>query len=663
MRKTALPLVVALCATINSYAQFSAVYDNDLYSLTGYDVVEMDGKYFFTSGDDNNKVLFEIDPTDGSIVNPFYNIKQFTTTGSRNNIGKNSTAFYKFLRHRNAANWSPGLLLTGLQDYDMTNAAFPTYPGLNYYKVEDAGGFLTEYGAEEFIPSPVPAGTGSAPSVSYVTAYADQMTMDVTGDGVEDYVYLTGSVFGAGSIFPQWREPFVMRHHRNFSSVLPQSNYMRVLWGLVDHDYDPFWPISIPEYTTRIIRGENTFEAFITSGTGMHDGNGGYEYSLTKRDAGVWALGSNFWTQFSKTYSNGSWEDNLGVAQSIVVSDLDETLVNYPLTFVTSGDHPNTATNPQGIWDEDYFHLVKIRSTDGTVLQAQKYTMADPHPEYAVSYTHVNATDLVYVPNVTITPTSNKTSTGIYAVAGTAKKHYVGTSNSVSLERVFIVILNKSLGPIVSADFNATDINPADVVDLKVNRIKFMDDDYWIVGTYASQHDPTHRIPFLLRVNSNLEGPCNDYNTTTTEEATITVLDRGETLHDYAIQGSTENLPEAAALNLNYNRFCEEVLIDDGQGFNSPNPSQEALDVLEDSPISEGVSFLPNPANNHLTVTFPKGKMTAISIVDVTGKTVIEYKGDVSGSHKFDISALKEGVYLLKVTQGSEIHTMKLVKE
>lgn len=656
----------------SSYGQFSAVYNNDVLSLTGYDIVKLDGQYFYTAGDDNNKVLYEIDPTDGSVLYSSSNIKRIVTTGSRNNIGKNSTQIGHFTPDLQTTVHT-GLRITGLRDYTVNGPTFPTYPELNYYHVEDIGAQLVEYGAEEFIPPSYANGGSSSPSLSYVTAYADQMNLDTDADGVEDYMYFTGSVFGPGTRFNTLRSPFVMRHERNFTSFLPQSNYMRVLWPLFDLDYDPSTAVGIPEYTTRIIPGESTLEAFITSGPGIHDGNGGYEFSSTKRGAGVWAVGSNFWTKFCKTYDTGDMEDNLGIAQSIVMSDIeDNTQPNSPLTFIASGDHPNTTSNPQGIWDKDYFHLVKIRSTNGTVLDAKKYTMTDQYPNYTVSYTHVDGSDLIYIPTAGGPGHSNKKgSSGIYAVAGTATKNYMG-STSISLERVFVIVLDKNLNPLHSADFMPADINPADVLDLKVNRIKYMDNDYWIVGSFSSQHEPARRIPFLLRVSPDLNSQCADANITSANDASITVLDRSETLHNYVIGQSPENLPPAQSIQVDDNEVCGEIIVYEDPDPIDPYipfdptgsaPFQEPLDLEKDNVNELQVTMSPNPVVNQLKVVFPRENSTTISIIDVTGKSIIEHIGETSGSHLFDVSTLEKGVYFLKVVQGANTDTQKFIKQ
>lgn len=634
-------------------AQFSIAYYNDHHSLMGYDIVKLNDKYYYTSGNENYKLLFEIDPTNGTIVNPSTNIKEFQTTGSRNTTGKNSTALCKFAIDPPMV--QPGMMITGVRDYVVNTAPLTTYPEINYYYIEDLGGTLSEYGGEEFIPPPSPGGSSSEPWVSYVSSYADQMTMDIQNDGIDDFRYFTGSALGetfGGDPYNPLRVPYLLRHHRIFGSPFPQSNYMRVL-----HPVGPVAnpignPGAIPEYPTRVIPNEVTHEAYVTYGSALHDANNDYFYSDTKRDAGVWAVGENFWNQFSLTYSTGDIDQNLGVAQSIVIAEPNYEDDRRFLTFIACGDHPNTSINPHGLWDNDYFHLVKINSTDGKVEKAKKFKLSDSYPDFTVSYSHVNGSDVLY--------TEDGPGIGTYVVAGSTKKTYNGAVGPITHEKVFVSILDQDMNVLLSADFNASDINATEIRELRVNRVKLIDDDYWIVGSFASVNDLSIRIPFLLRVTKDLESGCYDPHIMSGEIVEITEKDRPNTLHNYSVAQSPEDLPNAGLSDLSDRKFCDGS-IGQNQDFISPGPKDEKTGIEPRTEISIGL--LPNPAQTQITIKGLNSEETEITVIDILGKEVMRAHYSNPKEQPLDISTLENGTYLMLIRQGAVEETIRFIKE
>ena len=72
------------------------------------------------------------------------------------------------------------------------------------------------------------------------------------------------------------------------------------------------------------------------------------------------------------------------------------------------------------------------------------------------------------------------------------------------------------------------------------------------------------------------------------------------------------------------------------------------------------IHLYPNPANNEFSIN---SQTSEISIYDLTGKLIKEYKGDFDMGHTFDISSLNKSIYLVKIqTNSGAIKTTKLVK-
>lgn len=70
----------------------------------------------------------------------------------------------------------------------------------------------------------------------------------------------------------------------------------------------------------------------------------------------------------------------------------------------------------------------------------------------------------------------------------------------------------------------------------------------------------------------------------------------------------------------------------------------------------------PNPANSTLQVVLPNVESTTqIQIQDLQGKTM--FSKQIDDSQTLDISRLPAGMYLIRLQQGSNLHTKKLMIE
>lgn len=71
----------------------------------------------------------------------------------------------------------------------------------------------------------------------------------------------------------------------------------------------------------------------------------------------------------------------------------------------------------------------------------------------------------------------------------------------------------------------------------------------------------------------------------------------------------------------------------------------------------------PNPSRGIFNLEF-KNEVTNITVVDVLGKTVFEEKNDASTvSKSIDLSGFENGVYIIKVTNGTEFTDYKILLE
>ena len=76
------------------------------------------------------------------------------------------------------------------------------------------------------------------------------------------------------------------------------------------------------------------------------------------------------------------------------------------------------------------------------------------------------------------------------------------------------------------------------------------------------------------------------------------------------------------------------------------------------------ISIYPNPAKNTLNVAADDLSINCITICDATGKSVMEYRPSASGKvYAMDISALKQGFYIVSISTGNGITARKLIKD
>ena len=84
---------------------------------------------------------------------------------------------------------------------------------------------------------------------------------------------------------------------------------------------------------------------------------------------------------------------------------------------------------------------------------------------------------------------------------------------------------------------------------------------------------------------------------------------------------------------------------------------------LSDLSDKGSFSIYPNPAKGNIYIGWNEGMTgdASISIVDIAGREVMSQSVKVSGSTRVDVSALQQGVYLIKITTGDVQHVEKLI--
>jgi hypothetical protein len=105
-----------------------------------------------------------------------------------------------------------------------------------------------------------------------------------------------------------------------------------------------------------------------------------------------------------------------------------------------------------------------------------------------------------------------------------------------------------------------------------------------------------------------------------------------------------------------------------GDGLNHPERvprlviyHSSLVSGVKDNTKSEMLEVFPNPAvGDEITLTLPSSGISAIRLLDATGKVVRTYKG-TDASVKLDISGFQNGLYLIRAEQDNKSYTRKLI--
>jgi PKD repeat protein len=90
------------------------------------------------------------------------------------------------------------------------------------------------------------------------------------------------------------------------------------------------------------------------------------------------------------------------------------------------------------------------------------------------------------------------------------------------------------------------------------------------------------------------------------------------------------------------------------------------IGVAESTGFSEGIQIAPNPASDlvFLKANFKTAKQVNVEVVDISGKTLLRedwQNAALGNDYQLDLSAVAEGVYLIRLTSDNEIATKRLV--
>lgn len=85
------------------------------------------------------------------------------------------------------------------------------------------------------------------------------------------------------------------------------------------------------------------------------------------------------------------------------------------------------------------------------------------------------------------------------------------------------------------------------------------------------------------------------------------------------------------------------------------------LSTAEISKVSNSLKVFPNPVHDNLTISFDEN-MTSVTIYNMVGQQVLTKTINASKT-TVDVSGLSSGVYLVQVTSGKEVKTLKVIKK
>ena len=128
---------------------------------------------------------------------------------------------------------------------------------------------------------------------------------------------------------------------------------------------------------------------------------------------------------------------------------------------------------------------------------------------------------------------------------------------------------------------------------------------------------------------------------------------------DFPYQGTWYDLmDDTGSTSINVSDTAAAINLQPGE-FRIYGNQAVGLLSIEDFETTN-VKLYPNPTNGIFTLNTPSNQ---VSIYDLNGKLVKEFKGDYGMGYSFDISSLNKSIYLVKIkTDSGALKTTKLVK-
>lgn len=161
----------------------------------------------------------------------------------------------------------------------------------------------------------------------------------------------------------------------------------------------------------------------------------------------------------------------------------------------------------------------------------------------------------------------------------------------------------------------------------------------------------------------------------TSPKTSITMISGNETIaHNIAIEGIKKGVfeisfdwtsPNAGAGDINFNSILNAVNMDESTSGDQPSEIsstnlKEKIDLkIYTSKIIEKISLYPNPCSNILNIeTASFAKFTA-TVYDIAGRQVIA----PSHQNSIDVSALTNGLFMLRLNTGVGQETLSFIKQ
>ncbi|MGB0403893.1 MAG: T9SS type A sorting domain-containing protein [Salibacteraceae bacterium] len=667
MKKTLITAAAFAFFAFQANAQFMRSYNpNDglgtNYSMRGYDLTLNNGKYYYTAGDGNHKIIYEIDPNDGSVLTPSTNIATFDNTGSKTSIGKNSVVDYQF-------DFDPGqeegpvagvydlMYLTGASgDSHMCGSTGNTVSSDKYRSHGVFGSGASGYSSflhsdldfKDFVPGGHPGGGPCQNSINewmLKSDYADQTIH-------EDDRYMVGVV---DKNYNSGEGMYLIKQNNNFQAPANtkwfKSTGSSSQRGL--HMDNPTRTISHEDY------------GVMTSFGGQVYGSSGFISSATLRDPAIWNVDFGMTSSSVKTYHNAqadlNW--NFGVAQSVIMVETHQSNMANNL-IVSSGNAPSvTGENKQGAWGKNHFYLLRDWLANALNTDGDRITLGNP-----VGYNHpsrnVQVSDIVEI------------NEDEYLIVGTFLREIPGAPERANgyegLEYIFMIKIEHITPGFIASKFKVSYAkyfdrpvgNPINVSEIQANRVKIIDDDVYIIGSYLMDdiYNPNNgnRVPLLIKTDLDNQIPdeCSS-------ELLVDMDPVG--VHEVAINDNVDK-----SLTNNAYELLGFATKRDAPDLSGCYPGGSRSDAHESTQYvglntnvlgENNISFFPNPAQSEISILGLTKSEATISIYDISGKIVNSFSIEFSETHQMDVSSLEKGVYILRVTQDGQTQTMKLVKE
>ncbi|MCP4178434.1 MAG: T9SS type A sorting domain-containing protein, partial [bacterium] len=102
--------------------------------------------------------------------------------------------------------------------------------------------------------------------------------------------------------------------------------------------------------------------------------------------------------------------------------------------------------------------------------------------------------------------------------------------------------------------------------------------------------------------------------------------------------------------------------IEDNSGNKNTCNFEIQVNASEEKLIQNRISISPNPTKGILKINSDNENIKHVNISDLSGKIIIE-SNVINKNETIDLSKLKEGIYILKITTNNEIFTTKIVKQ